>query len=217
MYKRYVKRILDVLLSAFALFVLGIPLLMVALLIKWDMGSPVLFGQRRIGKNDKEFIMYKFRSMTDERDANGIYLPDYKRLTKLGRIIRRTSVDELPSLLNIIKGDMSIIGPRPLPVRYLSRYTKEQRRRHEVRPGLSSPSVVNGRNNQSWECQFEGDVWYVDHVSFFTDVKSVLDTVKIVLNQKGATAEDGDCRGEFVGIAKVEELKNDREGNYMKI
>lgn len=217
MYKRYVKRILDVLLSAFALFVLGIPLLMVALLIKWDMGSPVLFGQRRIGKNDKEFIMYKFRSMTEERDANGIYLPDYKRLTKLGQIIRRTSVDELPSLFNIIKGDMSIIGPRPLPVRYLSRYTKEQRRRHEVRPGLSSPSVVNGRNNQSWECQFEGDVWYVDHVSFFTDVKSVLDTVKIVLNQKGATAEDGDCRGEFVGIAKVEELKNDREGNYMKI
>lgn len=217
MYKRYVKRILDVLLSAFALVVLGLPMLMVALLIKFDMGSPVLFGQKRIGKNDKEFIMYKFRSMTQERDENGIYLPDYKRITKLGRIIRRTSIDELPGLFNVIKGDMSIIGPRPLPIRYLSRYTVKQRRRHEVRPGLSSPSVVNGRNNQSWECQFEGDVWYVDHVSFWTDVKSVLGTVKIVLNQKGATADDGDCRGEFVGIAKIEELKNDKEGNYMKI
>ena len=217
MYKKYIKRFLDLVLSVVALAVLGIPMLIIALIVRSDVGSPVLFSQKRIGKNDKEFKMYKFRSMTNERDKNGIYLPDTERITKFGHFIRVTSIDELPSLINIIKGDMSIIGPRPLPSRYLSRYSMEQRRRHEVRPGLSNPSVVNGRNEQSWESQFAGDVWYVDHVSFCVDVRSIIDTIKIVLTHKGATASDGDSRGEFIGIADVDELLTDSEGNYMKI
>lgn len=217
MYKKYVKRFLDIFLSCLALLVLGIPMLIVALLVKLDVGSPVLFGQKRIGKDNKEFKMYKFRSMTNARDENGVYLPDPERITKLGRFIRTTSIDELPSLLNIIKGDMSIIGPRPLPTRYLNRYTNEQKRRHEVRPGLSNPSTVNGRNDQSWESQFAGDVWYVDHVSLAVDAKSVIDTIRVVLNHKGATSSDGDSRGEFIGTASVEDLKIDSEGNYMKL
>lgn len=217
MYKKYVKRFLDIFLSGLALLVLGIPMLIVALLVRLDAGSPVLFGQKRIGKDNKEFKMYKFRSMTNARDENGVYLPDPERITKLGRFIRTTSIDELPSLLNIIKGDMSIIGPRPLPTRYLNRYTNEQKRRHEVRPGLSNPSTVNGRNDQSWESQFAGDVWYVDHVSLAVDAKSVIDTIRVVLNHKGATSSDGDSRGEFIGTASVEDLKTDSEGNYMKL
>lgn len=216
-YEKSIKRILDVLLSAFALSILGIPMIIVAICIKIDMGSPVIFKQSRIGKDNKEFMLLKFRSMTDARDENGVYLPDTDRITKLGKFIRTTSIDELPSLINIIKGDMSIIGPRPLPTRYLERYTDEQRRRHEVRPGLSSPSVVKGRNTLSWEAQFEGDVWYVDNISFLTDLKSIFQTVKIVLTKEGATAADGQARGEFIGIADVEKLKVDSEGNYMKI
>lgn len=217
MYKNYIKRFLDVFLSSFALIVLGIPMLIVALIIRITIGSPVLFGQKRIGKNDKEFKMLKFRSMTNERDENGIFLPDEQRITKFGSFIRKASIDELPSLFNIIKGDMSIIGPRPLPTRYLNRYTEKQRRRHEVRPGLSNPSTVNGRNDQTWEQQFEGDLWYVDNLSFFVDAKSVIDTILVVFNHKGATASDGSCRGEFIGTASIEELEMDSEGNYMTI
>jgi lipopolysaccharide/colanic/teichoic acid biosynthesis glycosyltransferase len=216
MYKNYIKRFLDILLSGIALLVFGIPMLIVSVFVRRDVGNPVLFGQLRIGKDEKEFRMWKFRSMTNERDENGVFLPDEKRLTRLGKFLRKTSIDELPSLINILQGDMSIIGPRPLPTRYLSRYTKEQKRRHEVRPGLSNPATVNGRNEQSWETQFAGDVWYVDHVSFFVDVKCVFDTIRIVLTHKGATAQDGECRGEFIGIAKEEEIKTDAEGNYMK-
>ena len=208
---------MDVVLSIIALTIFGIPMLIVAIIVFYDVGCPIFFGQRRIGKNNREFKMWKFRSMTNARDKNGIYLPDAERITKFGKFIRLTSIDELPSLFNILKGDMSIIGPRPLPTRYLIRYTEKQKRRHEVRPGLSCPSVVNGRNDQSWEAQFEGDVWYVDHVSFWVDFKSVLDTITIVLNHKGATASDGDCRGEFIGIATPEDLETDTEGNYMKL
>ncbi len=216
-YERYFKRPMDFILSLFTLIVLAIPLLIVALLVLIDVGSPVLFGQRRIGKGNKEFKMWKFRSMTNERDENGVYLPDDQRITKLGNIIRKTSIDELPSLINILKGDMAIIGPRPLPTRYLNRYTEYQLRRHEVRPGLSNPSTAHGRNNQTWEQQFEGDVWYVDHVSFKTDVKSIWDTIKVVLTHEGATAEDGGARGEFIGTASMEQLQTDSEGNYMKL
>lgn len=216
-YARFIKRPLDCFLSALALIVLSPLLLVVSALIEIDMGSPVLFKQHRVGKGEKEFSVYKFRSMTDARDENGVFLPDDQRITKLGNFIRKTSIDELPSLINILKGDMSVIGPRPLPTRYLDRYTPEQRRRHEVRPGLSNPSTTNGRNNQTWEQQFEGDVWYVDHVSFLVDAKSVIDTIMVVLNHKGATAEDGGARGEFIGIANVEDLKTDAEGNYMKL
>lgn len=216
-YERFVKRPLDCILSGCALIVLSPLLLVVSAMIKKDMGSPIIFKQHRIGLNDEEFSMYKFRSMTDARDENGVYLPDDQRITKLGSFIRKTSIDELPSLFNIIKGQMSIIGPRPLPTRYLSRYSPEQRRRHEVRPGLSNPSTVNGRNCQTWEQQFAGDIWYVDHVSFLTDAKSVIDTIKIVLKREGATADDGGARGEFVGVASIEDLQTDAEGNYMKL
>ena len=216
-YERYIKRPLDCVLSTFALIVLSPLLLIISLLIRKDMGSPVLFKQHRIGKDEKEFSMFKFRSMTDARDENGVFLPDDQRITKLGNFIRKTSIDELPSLLNILKGDMAVIGPRPLPSRYLKRYNETQRRRHEVRPGLSNPSTVNGRNSQTWEQQFDGDVWYVDHVSFQTDVKSIMDTIKVVLKKEGATAEDGGARGEFIGIANIEDLETDAEGNYMKL
>lgn len=216
-YERFVKRPLDCILSCGALVVLSPILLVVAVLIKKDMGSPVLFKQHRIGKDEKEFSMYKFRSMTDARDENGVFLPDDQRITKLGNFIRKTSIDELPSLINILKGDMAVIGPRPLPTRYLKRYNEKQRRRHEVRTGLSNPSTANGRNSQTWEQQFDGDVWYVDHVSFLTDVKSIWDTVKVVLKREGATAEDGGARGEFIGIANIEDLQTDAEGNYMKL
>lgn len=216
-YYRYIKRALDILFCAIAIIVFGIPMLAVSLLIKIDMGSPIIFKQKRIGKDNREFFLKKFRSMTDARDEHGVYLPDPERITKLGRLVRTTSIDELPSLFNIIKGDMSIIGPRPLPVRYKARYTPEQLRRHEVKPGLSSPSVVNGRNLQTWDDQFKGDVWYVDHVSFGVDCKSVFDTIRIVLNHKGVTSSDGDARAEFIGTADVGKLKTDAEGNYMNI
>ena len=217
MYKNYVKRLLDILLSLFALLVLGLPMLVLALVIRVTIGSPVLFRQQRVGKGDKPFSLMKFRSMTDARDANGVYLPDEERITKLGHLLRTTSLDELPELFNILRGDMSIIGPRPLPVRYLDRYTPQQRRRHEVRPGLSCPSIIDGRNTNTWERQFEGDVWYVDHLSFWTDLHCVLHTFHIVLTRKGATAEEGISRGEFIGTANVEDLKHDHEGNYMKL
>ena len=216
MYAKYVKRFLDIVLSLFALVVLGIPMLVVAMLVKTKLGSPVIFRQRRIGKDNKEFMLMKFRSMTEDRDENGVYLPDAERITRFGRFIRVTSIDELPSLINILKGEMSIIGPRPLPVRYLSRYTPTQLRRHEVRPGLSAPSTAHGRNNQTWEHQFEGDVWYVDNMSFLVDAKSVIDTIKIVLNHKGATSSDGDVRSEFIGTADIKDLQ-DTDGNYMKL
>lgn len=216
-YERFLKRPFDITLSLLALVILSPLLIIVSLLIFVQMGRPVLFKQARIGLYNKEFGLLKFRSMTNARDENGVYLPDDKRMTKLGDFIRKTSIDELPSLINILKGDMSIIGPRPLPVRYLERYTKEQLRRHEVRPGLSNPSTASGRNNQTWEHQFEGDVWYVDHVSFKTDVKSIWDTIKVVLSHEGATAEDGGARGEFIGTASIDELKTDNEGNYMKL
>ena len=216
-YERFLKRPLDCVLATMALIALSPLLLIVSILIIFDIGTPIIFKQHRIGKDEREFSMYKFRSMTDARDENGVYLPDDDRITKLGNIIRKTSIDELPSLINILEGDMAIIGPRPLPTRYLKRYNEEQRRRHEVRPGLSNPSTINGRNSQTWEQQFAGDVWYVDHITFLTDAKSVTDTIKAVFVREGATAEDGGARGEFIGIASIEDLETDAEGNYMKL
>ena len=213
LYEKFIKRFLDIILSIIALIILSPILLIISILIRKEMGTPVLFKQHRIGLNDKEFSLYKFRSMTDARDENGVFLPDEQRTTKLGEFIRKTSIDELPSL----KGDMAVIGPRPLPTRYLERYTPEQRRRHEVRPGLSNPSTINGRNCQTWEQQFEGDIWYVDHVSFLTDAKSIIDTLLVAFKRDGATAEDGGARKEFIGTANIEDLKTDAEGNYMKL
>ena len=217
LYRQFFKRFYDVLLSLFALILLGLPLTIISIIARIKMGKGILFKQRRIGKDNKEFLLLKFRTMTNARDENGVFLPDDKRITKFGNFLRKTSIDELPSLLNILKGDMSIIGPRPLPARYLPRYTQEQKRRHEVRPGLSNPATTHGRNAQTWDEQFKRDVEYVDNLSIWVDLKSIFSTIKIVLTREGATAEDDGARGEFIGIADPSTLCIDEEGNFMKI
>lgn len=203
MYRKCFKRLLDILLSACALIVLSWVLLIVAVLVRTKLGSPVIFCQERPGKDGKIFKMYKFRSMTDARDADGNLLPDEVRLTKLGRILRSTSLDELPELWNIFKGDMSIVGPRPLLVKYLPLYNAEQRHRHDVRPGLTGLSQAVGDVDMTWERQFQLDVEYAGHVTFFEDVKIVLLTVKPVLvrNQHNYGSY---VREEFRGSEKVE-------------
>ena len=183
-YARYIKRILDVLLSGCALVVLSPVLLIVAVLVRTKLGSPVIFCQERVGKDEKIFKMYKFRSMTDARDENGELLPDEVRLTKFGRALRATSLDELPELWNIFKGDMSIVGPRPLLVRYLPYYTEDERHRHDVRPGLTGLAQVNGRNYVTWEQRFQWDLAYVNAVFFKTDLTIVCKTVAVVLGAR---------------------------------
>ena len=199
MYRHFFKRFLDIVLSGCALIVLSPVLLIVAVLVRTKLGSPVIFCQERPGKNEKIFKMYKFRSMTDARDENGELLPDEVRLTKFGRALRATSLDELPELWNIFKGDMSIVGPRPLLVKYLPRYNAEQRHRHDVRPGLTGLAQVNGRNAISWEEKFRLDVDYVRHITFAGDVKIVLATVRKVLHHEGISAENSATMEEFRG------------------
>lgn len=184
-YARYIKRILDILLSGCALIVLSPVLLIVAVLVRTKLGSPVIFCQERPGKDEKIFKMYKFRSMTDQRDENGELLPDEVRLTKFGRALRSTSLDELPELWNIFKGDMSIVGPRPLAVVYLPYYTEEERHRHDILPGLTGLAQVHGRNAISWETKFAYDLEYLRTLSFWTDVKIIFLTVKKVLIREG--------------------------------
>lgn len=184
-YARYIKRILDVLLSGCALIVLSPVLLIVAVLVRAKLGSPVIFCQERPGKDEKIFKMYKFRSMTDARDENDELLPDELRLTKFGRALRATSLDELPELWNIFKGDMSIVGPRPLAVVYLPYYTEEERHRHDILPGLTGLAQVHGRNAISWETKFAYDLEYLRTLSFWTDVKIIFLTVKKVLIREG--------------------------------
>ena len=169
MYRKFFKRFFDVLLSGCALILLSPVLLIVAVLVRTKLGSPVIFCQERPGKNEKIFKMYKFRSMTDARDENGVLLPDEVRLTRLGRILRSTSLDELPELWNILRGDMSIVGPRPLLVKYLPLYNEEQRHRHDVRPGLTGLAQVNGRNAITWEDRFIYDVRYVYRITAWGD------------------------------------------------
>lgn len=188
MYANFFKRLIDFILSACAIIVLGIPLLIVALLIKVKLGSPVLFKQRRPGKNGEIFEIYKFRTMTDERDANGNLLPDNERLTDFGKLLRSTSIDELPEILNIVKGDMAIIGPRPLLEEYLPLYNEEQAHRHDVRPGLTGWAQINGRNTISWEDKFKYDVEYVRNISFMFDLKIFFLTIKNVFVREGINA-----------------------------
>ena len=199
-YARYIKRILDVLLSGCALIVLSPVLLVVAVLVRTKLGSPVIFSQERPGKNEKIFKMYKFRSMTDARDENGELLPDELRLTHFGKVLRSTSLDELPELWNIFKGDMSIVGPRPLLVKYLPLYSEEQHHRHDVMPGLTGWAQVNGRNAISWEDKFRLDVWYSEHVSFLLDVKVIFLTVRCVLHHEGISGADSATMEEFRGV-----------------
>ena len=176
-YQKYVKRILDITLSGAAIIVLSPVMGVTAILVKKKLGSPVIFKQKRPGKDEKIFTMYKFRTMTDERDEKGELLPNSLRLTKFGKMLRSTSLDELPELFNIFKGDMSVVGPRPLLVQYLPLYNEKQRKRHKVRPGLSGLAQVNGRNAITWEEKFNYDVEYVKKVSFALDVSIVLKTM----------------------------------------
>lgn len=201
-YEKCVKRILDFTLSLLALLVLWPVLLIVSILVRIKLGRPVIFAQERPGKDEKIFKLYKFRTMTDARDEKGELLPDDVRLTKFGKILRSTSLDELPELWNILKGDMSIIGPRPLLVRYLDRYNEHQKRRHEVRPGLSGLAQVNGRNAISWEEKFNLDVQYVDHVTFAGDCKIIWQTVVSVLKREGINSETSVTMEEFQGTGK---------------
>lgn len=202
MYQRYIKRALDFLLALVAIIVLSPIMLIVAILVRTKLGSPVLFKQQRPGKNEKIFNMYKFRTMTDQKDENGNLLPDEVRLTEFGKKLRSTSLDELPELFNIIKGDMSIVGPRPLLVRYLPLYNVRQRHRHDVRPGFTGLAQVNGRNSISWEEKFEWDVRYVENITFFGDVKIILKTVKIVLAHEGISSDTSVTMEEFRGTEK---------------
>lgn len=188
-YRRFLKRPMDIFLSLVAIILLSPVLLIISLLVKTKLGSPILFKQKRPGLNGKTFLMYKFRTMTDERDIKGHLLPDDVRLTKFGRMLRSTSLDELPELLNILKGDMSIIGPRPLLVQYLPLYNNEQKRRHEVRPGLSGLAQVNGRNEISWGDKFKLDVEYVENISFIMDWKIIFLTLKKVCYREGINPE----------------------------
>ena len=198
-YERYIKRGLDFFLSAGALLVLWPVLLIIAVLVRCKLGSPVLFCQERPGKHEKIFKLYKFRTMTDQRDPEGNLLPDSVRLTKFGNFLRSTSLDELPELWNILKGDMSIVGPRPLLVKYLPLYNETQKHRHDVRPGLTGWAQVNGRNALSWEDKFRLDVWYVEHIGFWVDVKTILLTVKNVLRREGISGGGEVTMSEFTG------------------
>ena len=198
-YEKYVKRALDIVLAGGALVVLSPVLAVTAVLVRTKLGSPVIFHQDRPGKDGKIFRLYKFRSMTDEKDENGNLLPDEVRLTAFGKKLRATSLDELPELWNILKGDMSVVGPRPLLVRYLPLYNEEQRHRHDVRPGLTGWAQVNGRNTLSWEDKFRYDVEYVRNISFALDVKIVFLTVKKVFSREGISSEDSVTMADFEG------------------
>lgn len=202
---KYIKRILDIISSLLAIIILSPLLAVTAVLVKTKLGSPVLFKQERPGKDEKIFTLMKFRTMTDERDENGELLPDEVRLTKFGKLLRSTSIDELPELFNILKGDMSVIGPRPLLVKYLPRYNEHQHRRHEVRPGLSGWAQVNGRNTVSWEDKFDMDVHYVDNYSFAMDVKILFMTVLNVLKKEGISSETSATMEVFMGTPGREE------------
>lgn len=201
-YGRFIKRPMDFMLSLIAIIMLSPVFLIVAFLVKIKLGSPVLFKQERPGLNGSIFKMYKFRTMTDEKNENGELLPDSIRLTKFGKFLRSTSLDELPGLFNIFKGDMSIIGPRPLLVQYLPLYNEHQKRRHEVRPGLSGLAQVNGRNAISWEEKFNYDVEYVDNVSFIIDWKIILLTIKKVFIREGINSQTNATMEPFKGSEK---------------
>ena len=198
-YERFVKRGLDAFLATGALIVLSPVLLVTAILVRVKLGSPVLFTQERPGRDGKIFKLYKFRTMTDARDEKGELLPDDQRLPAFGQKLRSTSLDELPELINMIKGDMAVVGPRPLLVRYLPRYNAHQARRHEVRPGFTGLAQVHGRNAISWEEKFDWDVKYVDNITFKGDCKIIIDTVKTVLKREGINSDTSATMEEFMG------------------
>ena len=199
MYAIYVKRLLDFILSFLALIILSPVMLIIYILVRIKLGKPAIFKQQRPGKNEKIFTLYKFRTMTDEKDEDGNLLPDEKRLTKFGKMLRSTSLDELPELFNIIKGDMAIVGPRPLLVEYLKLYNDEQRKRHNVRPGLTGLAQVSGRNLISWQDRFEKDIEYVNNLTFMNDLKIILVTVKKVIKREGISQDNNVTMEKFRG------------------
>ena len=189
MYRKYIKRILDFTLSLIALIVLSPILLITAILVKIKLGSPIIFKQQRPGKNEKIFTLYKFRTMTDKKDEEGNLLPDEQRLTKFGKILRSTSIDELPELINILKGDMSIVGPRPQLIRDMLFMTDKQRKRHDVRQGLTGLAQINGRNNLTWEEKIEYDLEYIKNITFINDVKIIFKTIGKVFKREDIETE----------------------------
>lgn len=194
-----IKRIFDLIVSLAVLIIFSIIIAITAIIVRAKLGSSILFKQQRPGLHGKPFYVYKFRTMTDEKDANGELLPDYVRLTKTGKVIRKLSLDELPQLFNVLKGDISLVGPRPLLMEYLDLYTQEQARRHEVKPGITGWAQVNGRNAISWEDKFELDVWYVDNRSFWLDIKILFLTVLKVFKSEGINQDGQATMTKFKG------------------
>ena len=202
MYRLFIKRFLDIILSLIAIIFFSPLYLILIILVRIKLGSPVFFTQKRPGKNEKIFKMYKFRTMNNEKDSLGNLLSDEKRLTSFGKLLRSTSLDELPELFNILKGDMSIVGPRPLLVKYLNLYNIEQKKRHNVKPGLTGLAQVSGRNNLSWNKKFDLDIEYTDKYSFFLDVKILFLTVKSVFKKEGISSSTSVTMEEFKGNEK---------------
>lgn len=215
MYEKYFKRLLDIILSGVALIVLAPILIIVAILVRIKLGSPILFKQQRPGKNEEIFNMCKFRSMTDEKDENGNLLPDSERLPKFGQMLRSTSLDELPELYNILKGDMSIVGPRPQLIRDMVFMTPEQRKRHEVRPGLTGWAQVNGRNNISWEDKLSYDLVYLENITFLNDLKIIFMTISSVIRKEDVTTEGmetaEDLGDYLLRTGKISRMKYDKK------
>lgn len=212
MYHHTIKRLFDLVVTIPALIVLSPVLACLVLTVRLKLGTPLLFRQQRPGLHGKPFTIYKFRTMTDARDAQGNLLSDVERLPIFGRFLRSTSLDELPELWNVVKGDMSLVGPRPLRVEYLPLYTEHQARRHEVRPGISGWAQVNGRNALSWEERFELDVWYVDHLSFRLDLKIILRTIRTILKRDGISAEGLATMYRFTGTKPSHASDHNSEG-----
>lgn len=211
MYRKYIKRLLDIVISFCSLIILSPIILIVAILVRVKLGSPVIFKQDRPGKDGKVFKLYKFRSMSDKKDENGKLLPDKDRLTKFGKILRATSLDELPELVNILKGEMSLIGPRPLAVAYLPYYNEEEKHRHDVRPGLTGLAQINGRNALNWEERFSYDIEYVNNITFINDLKILFKTFYKVIKKDGVVTRGTGKTIDFDEYRKKQLEENNKE------